>query len=100
MGQIKNIKLHIVTDIKLVQRQITITMVQLAAVSPVAVNNVLKAARYVALFGGIYQGLSIRKAALPVERAALKAELAEKEAAAKALEAKRAAEAAQPSILV
>ena len=75
-------------------------MVRVAALAPVAVNNVLKGARYIALLGGIGYGMHMRRKELPVAKANLAKAKAKEEEAAKALEAKKAAEALEPSILV
>merc|ERR1712013_667917 len=92
MGQIKNIKLHIVTDIKY---PITITM----TVAPVAVNNVIRGARWIALISGIGYGASNSGPMSEQAKVRYQAKLKAAEAEAVAVAEKKAAEALSPGIL-
>ena len=67
--------------------------------APVAVNNVLRGARWIALISGVSYGFSNYSSQLELAKLHYKEVQAKRAEQAAAKEAKRAAEASEPSIL-
>merc|ERR1739841_51921 len=100
MGQIKNIKLHIVTDIKtVVVSKLILSKPIMVAPAPVAVNNILRAARYLAVIGGVVTAQLSMPFQLVYQQMWTEEMQAHADAEAAAAAAKKVADDAAPSIL-